>query len=147
MKRFSVITAFPEIFNGFLSSSIIGRAISSGLIEVELLNLRDFAEGKHRQVDDYTYGGGGMVLMAEPLYKAVQAACSISGRAMVISPSPQGVMLSQEVVESLAQEDHLIIACGHYEGGRALRGELRGFGAVDRGLCLDGRRAPRYGYN
>ncbi|HOM24871.1 MAG TPA: tRNA (guanine(37)-N(1))-methyltransferase, partial [Thermosynergistes sp.] len=116
MKRFSVITAFPEIFNGFLSSSIIGRAITSGLIKVDLLDLRDFAEGKHRQVDDYTYGGGGMVLMAEPLYRAVQAARDVSEKATVIFPSPQGVILSQEVVESLAQEDHLVIACGHYEG-------------------------------
>lgn len=116
MKRFSVITAFPKIFNGFLSSSIIGRAITSGLIKVDLLDLRDFAEGKHRQVDDYTYGGGGMVLMAEPLYRAVQAARDVSEKATVIFPSPQGVILSQEVVESLAQEDHLVIACGHYEG-------------------------------
>lgn len=116
MKRFSVITAFPEIFSGFLSSSIIGKAIASGLIEVELLNLRDFAEGKHGQVDDYAYGGGGMVLMAEPLYKALQAASAGSEEAMVVYPSPQGVVLSQEVVESLSREDHLIIACGHYEG-------------------------------
>ncbi|MGB4097765.1 MAG: tRNA (guanosine(37)-N1)-methyltransferase TrmD, partial [Acetomicrobium sp.] len=112
--RFSVVTAFPEYFHAFLNTSIVGKAIKEGKIEVEIVNLRDFAQNSYGQIDDYSYGGGGMVIMPEPLYKALESIKS--DKAYVVYPSPQGVILTQDVVEALAAKDHVILICGHYEG-------------------------------
>ncbi len=112
--KFSVISAFPEFFETFFSTSIIGRAAEKGLISYELLNPRNFAEKPHHQIDDYAYGGGGMVMMAEPLAKAVEAA--EGDEAKVVFLSPQGRRLDQGLVEELAAEKHLVLLCGHYEG-------------------------------
>ena len=112
--RFSVVTAFPEYFHAFLNTSIVGKAIKEGKIEVEIVNLRDFAQNSYGQIDDYSYGGGGMVIMPEPLYKALENIKS--DKAYVVYPSPQGVILTQDVVEALAAKDHVILICGHYEG-------------------------------
>jgi tRNA (guanine37-N1)-methyltransferase len=113
--KITIVTAFPDLFRGFLSTSIIGRAASSGKLDVEVLDLRDFVEGDYRQVDDYAFGAGGMVLMPEPLGKAVE---SLQGGAkpFVLYPSPQGAVLHQGLVESIAARDHLVFVCGHYEG-------------------------------
>ncbi|EHM09501.1 tRNA (guanine-N1)-methyltransferase [Thermanaerovibrio velox DSM 12556] len=113
--RITVVTAFPDLIRGYLGFSVIGRGVSSGALEVQVLDLRDFAEGSYRQVDDYSFGGGGMVLMAEPLTRALVSA-DPQGDAFVVYPSPQGVHLHQELVEELASKEHLVLVCGHYEG-------------------------------
>ncbi|MDR1481533.1 MAG: tRNA (guanosine(37)-N1)-methyltransferase TrmD [Synergistaceae bacterium] len=116
--RISIVTAFPDLIRGVLSLSVLGRGIESGKVDVSIVNIRDFAEGRYRQIDDYSFGGGGMVLMAGPLMAAVD---SIAGRSerYVVCPSPQGVRLYQELVEDLHRiscEKNLVIVCGHYEG-------------------------------
>ena len=113
--KITVITAFPELMRNYLASSVLGRGIAAGKLEAKVVDIRDFSEGSYRQIDDYCYGSGGMMLMAEPLAKAVE---SVSGGAKpyVVYPSPQGVRLHQELVEDLARKEHLVIVCGHYEG-------------------------------
>jgi len=114
LRKVTFITAFPEFLECFLAHSVIGRAVSANLLEARVVNLRDFAVNRYGQVDDYAFGSGGMVLMAEPLARAVESLAEEG--ATVIYPSPQGVVLSQELVESLAAVEHLVIVCGHYEG-------------------------------
>lgn len=113
--KITVITAFPELMRGYLAASVLGRGIAAGKLEAEVVDIRGFSEGSYRQIDDYCYGSGGMMLMAEPLARAVD---SVSGGAKpyVVYPSPQGVRLHQELVEDLARKEHLVIVCGHYEG-------------------------------
>ena len=113
--KITLITAFPDLLRTYLGASILGRGIASGKICVEVLDLRDFAEGPHRQVDDFSFGGGGMVLMAEPLLRALEFAQG-DRKAYVLYPSPQGTVLHQELVEDIAGQQHLVIICGHYEG-------------------------------
>jgi tRNA (guanine37-N1)-methyltransferase len=116
--RICVVTAFPEIVRNYLSSSVLGRGIDAGLLEVSAVDIRDFAEGAYRQIDDYSYGGGGMVLMPGPLEAALDSVSRREDR-FVVYPSPQGVGIGQELVEDLrkiAETKHLVIVCGHYEG-------------------------------
>ncbi len=112
--NFDVLTLFPEMFEA-LNSSIIGRAKEKELININLINIRDFSKDKHKKVDDTPYGGGaGMVMKADVVYDAYK---SIEDKkAKVIYMSPQGKKLNQQKVEELAKEDNLIILCGHYEG-------------------------------
>ena len=116
--RFDVLTLFPNLFEGFLSESILKRAIERGLVEVHRRNIRDWAEGKHRQVDDRPFGGGpGMVLMAPPVVaavEAVQAETDKPGRLIFLTP--QGRTLDQALVRELAAEPRLVLVCGRYEG-------------------------------
>jgi tRNA (guanine37-N1)-methyltransferase len=116
--RIDVLTLFPEAFDGPLRASILGRALREGVAEVHLHNIRDYATDKHSVVDDYAYGGGpGMVMKPEPLaacIEAVRAMASPPGR--VVLMTPQGRLFNQGVVDELAQEDRLILLCGHYEG-------------------------------
>lgn len=114
MKKVTFITAFPEFLESFLAHSVIGRAVSAKILEARVVNLRDFAVNRYGQVDDYAFGSGGMVLMAEPLARAVESLAEEGGT--VVYPSPQGVVLGQELVESLATREHLVLVCGHYEG-------------------------------
>ena len=112
--KISILTLFPEMFSA-LNESIIGRAQKSGKIELEIVNIRDFAEGKHKKCDDEIFGGGaGMLMMAEPIVKAVESVKT--PESVVIYTSPKGQTLCQSVVEDLAEEKHLVIICGHYEG-------------------------------
>ena len=113
--RFTVVTAFPDFVEAFLSTSVIGRAASSGALSVDVVDLRDYADGDYGQIDDYVFGGGGMLLMAEPLGRAVEAARATSSP-YVVYPSPQGAVLHQEMVETLAGKEHLVLICGRYEG-------------------------------
>ena len=101
-----------------LSASIIGRAQSKGLLSVEAINIRDFAENKHNRVDDYTYGGGaGMLMQAGPVYGAYQSVVEkAQSKPRVIYLSPQGQTFSQGMAEEFAKEEELIFLCGHYEG-------------------------------
>ena len=113
--KFHVLTLFPEMFES-LNKSIIGRAKEKGLIEINLINIRDFSKDKHKKVDDTPYGGGaGMVIRPDVVYDAYS---SIKDRenAKVIHLSPQGKVLNQEKVKELSNENHLILLCGHYEG-------------------------------
>lgn len=113
--KFDILTLFPEMFAP-LEQSVIGRATQKKLIEVNLINIRDFSKDKHKKVDDTPYGGGaGMVMMPEVVYDAYS---SIKDRknAKVIFLSPQGKTLKQEKVIELSKQSHLILLCGHYEG-------------------------------
>lgn len=112
--KFDVLTLFPEMFEP-LKMSVIGRAIEKKQIDMNLINIRDFSEDKHKKVDDTPYGGGaGMVMKPDVVYRAYQ---SIPEKeAKVIYMSPQGKTLNQKMVEDLSKESHLVILCGHYEG-------------------------------
>ena len=112
--RFDVLTLFPEMFE-VLNESIIGRAKEKGLININLINIRDFSKDKHKKVDDTPYGGGaGMVIQPDVVYDAYK---SIEDeKAKVIYMSPQGKKLDQKKVEELSKQEHLILLCGHYEG-------------------------------
>ena len=112
--KFNVLTLFPEMFSA-LDESIIGRGKEKGLIDINLINIRDFSKNKHKKVDDTPYGGGaGMVMEPTVVYDAY---CSVKEpNVKVIYMSPQGKVLNQQVVENLSKEQHLIILCGHYEG-------------------------------
>ena len=112
--RFDVLTLFPEMFD-VLNKSIIGRAKEKGLINVNLINIRDFSKNKHKKVDDTPYGGGaGMVIQPDVVYDAYKSVKD--EKAKVIYMSPQGKKLDQKKVEELSKQEHLILLCGHYEG-------------------------------
>ena len=112
--KFDVLTLFPEMFEG-LNKSILGRAIEKDLININLVNIRDFSKDKHKKVDDTPYGGGaGMVMRPDVVYDAIKSVQDPNAK--VIYMTPQGKVLNQEKVESLSKEQHLIILCGHYEG-------------------------------
>lgn len=112
--QFDVLTLFPEMFE-ILNESIIGKAKQKGLININLINIRDFSKDKHKKVDDTPYGGGaGMVLMPDVVYDAYKSVKD--DKAKVIYMSPQGKKLSQDKVEELSKQERLILLCGHYEG-------------------------------
>ena len=112
--KFDVLTLFPEMFHS-LNESIIGRAKEKGLIEINLINIRDFSKDKHKKVDDTPYGGGaGMVMKPDVVYDAY--ASVKEEKAKVIYLTPQGKILNQQKVKELSKENHLILLCGHYEG-------------------------------
>src|SRR3954449_10851798 len=116
--RIDVLTLFPSLLDGFLSQSIVRRAIDKNLVAIDRWDIRDWAEGKHRQVDDRPFGGGpGMILMAPPVVDAVtavRAKADPPGRLIVLTP--QGRRLDQEKVRELALESRLVLVCGRYEG-------------------------------
>ena len=116
--NYYVLTLFPEMIRQAVDTSILGRAIRSGRISVDTVNIRDFSVNKHNRVDDYPYGGGaGMVMEAEPVCRAVEAAEErIGKKSRVVYLTPQGRVLNQTIVEELAREENLILLCGHYEG-------------------------------
>ncbi len=107
--KFSVLTLFPEMFD-VMKSSIIGRAIEKNIINIELINIRDFSKNKHKKVDDTPYGGGaGMVMMPDVVYDAYASVKKDNSK--VIYLSPQGKTLDQEKVKSLSKEEHIILLC------------------------------------
>jgi len=113
--RINIITIFPGMLGGFLRESMIKRATEMGAVELNMIQLRDFTTDKHRTTDDRPYGGGaGMVMKPEPLFAAVDSVRT--AHASVILMSPQGRPLRQGVVRELAELEHLILICGHYEG-------------------------------
>lgn len=116
--RFDVLTLFPEMFSGFLHSSIIKKAHEKGLIETKLINFRDYATDKHHTVDDTPYGGGGgMVLKPEPIFNAIDdLLADADEHPQILLMSPQGKPFTQKKAEELAKHSHLIFLCGHYEG-------------------------------
>jgi tRNA (guanine37-N1)-methyltransferase len=119
--RFDILTLFPEAFDNFLHTSIIGRAIEKQRIKIHLWNIRDFSADKHKKVDDVPYGGGaGMVLTCQPLFDAIQHVQKLkSDQAPVIFLTPQGETFNQVIAEELSdiqKHKRLIFLCGHYEG-------------------------------
>lgn len=113
--KIDIVTLFPGIFAGPLQESILGRAQAKGLVEVRVVNLRDWAEGRHRVTDDYPFGGGGgMVLKPEPLFACVEALRGPGSRVILLDP--QGRRFSQETARALSMVEHLILLCGRYEG-------------------------------
>lgn len=114
MKRIDILSLFPEYFKGPFDESIIGQAVKKGLLDIRQVDIRDFAENKHRRVDDRPFGGGpGMVLMPGPVAKAIRSVKGPSSR--VIYLTPQGAPLTAKKSRELASYDHLIFLCGHYE--------------------------------
>ena len=112
--KFDVLTLFPEMFEP-VKQSIIGRAVENKLIDINLINIRDFSKEKHKKVDDTPYGGGaGMVIMPDVVYDAYKSLQATDAK--VIYLSPQGKVLNQKMVEDLSKQEHLILLCGHYEG-------------------------------
>lgn len=115
--RFDVLTIFPGMFAGYLNEGLLGKAITRGLVDIRLVDIRDFAEGPHRTTDDRPYGGGdGMVMKPEPIFEAVESVERVSGRSLVILLSPQGVPFKQSEAWKLAELDQVIMVCGRYEG-------------------------------
>ena len=116
--RIDILTLFPGMFSGFLEGSLLGAARTAGLLDIRLVDIRDSAEGPHRQVDDRPFGGGpGMLLMPGPVVsciEAVQQAASPPGHVVMLTPG--GRRLDQSVVEELASRERLVLVCGRYEG-------------------------------
>ena len=113
--KIDIITLFPNMFTGFLSESIIGRAIKENKVEINLVNLRDFTKEKHGHVDDTPFGGGaGMVLMCQPVFDCINSIRTEDS--LVIMMTPQGKTFNQSISKELVLKDHLIFLCGHYEG-------------------------------
>ena len=116
--RFDILTLFPDMMEAVLGDSIIGRAKKNGLIEINCIQIRDFTHDKHRQVDDYPYGGGrGMVMQPQPIYEAYQSICDkLDYKPYTIYLSPQGKTFRQSTAKRLAKKEHIVLLCGHYEG-------------------------------
>ena len=113
--QIDIITLFPDIFFGPLAESIIGRAVKSGLVKINTVNLRDYTHDERGTVDDKPYGGGpGMLMKAEPLFEAIEDIKT--EKSLVILTSPQGQSFNQQMAGELKDYEHLIFVCGHYEG-------------------------------
>ena len=113
--RIDILTLFPKMFEGFMNESIIKRAIEKGLVEINIINFRDFSKLNNNQVDDTPYGGGsGMVLMPEPIVDAIESVKADNSK--VILMCPQGVTYNEKKAHELKETKHLILVCGHYEG-------------------------------
>ena len=125
-----ILTIFPEMFDSVMTASILGRARQAGLIEIEATDIRPFSASKHKNTDDYPFGGGaGMLMMAQPIADCMKAVCEKRGVPCLsnlephesvgvkrIYLSPRGVPLTQKLAQELSKEEHLILLCGHYEG-------------------------------
>ena len=113
--KIDILSLFPEMFNGFLETSIIKRAIDKSVCQIDVHNFRTFSKNKHQKVDDYPYGGGeGMVLTCQPILDCLKSiTCDDS---FIILMSPQGISFNQSIAVDFAQKKHIIIICGHYEG-------------------------------
>ena len=116
--KFHILTLFPEMVMNGLGTSITGRAMASGAILVDAIDIRDYSKDKHRHVDDAPYGGGaGMVMQPGPVCDAYEDLCTRTGKKpRVIYMTPQGRVFNQSIAEELAQEEELVFLCGHYEG-------------------------------
>ena len=112
--KIDVLTLFPEMFTA-VTSSILGKAGEKGILDINLTNIRDYSADKHNKADDYPFGGGvGMVMLADPVFRAMEAIHAQGKRAVYMSP--RGKILDQKKIQELAEEKELVILCGHYEG-------------------------------
>jgi len=118
MMNFHVLTLFPEMVLNGLNTSITGKAVKNGLINIKATDIRNYSKDKHNHVDDYPYGGGaGMVMQPMPVYDAyIDAVKNMNGTKRVIYLTPQGKVFNQRMAEEFAKEENLIFLCGHYEG-------------------------------
>ena len=116
--HYYVMTLFPEMIEYIMAQSIIGRALTDELIKLKIINIRDYAKNRYRQVDDYPYGGGaGMLMQADPIYSAYKDICKgLEKKPRLIYTTPQGRLFNQDLAKELAKEEELIFLCGHYEG-------------------------------
>lgn len=113
--KINVLTLFPEMFKAVTESSILGRAGDKGILDINLINIRDYSKDKHNKADDTPFGGGpGMVMLAQPIFDALRAAGAAGKK--IIYMSPRGEVMGPETVRKLAEEEELVILCGHYEG-------------------------------
>ncbi len=113
--KIDILTLFPNMFEGFLSESIIKRAINEGLVQVNIHNFRDYTTDPHHKVDDTPYGGGaGMVLMCQPIFDCIDKIKTDDS--IVIMLTPEGKVFNQKIAKELSLKKHLILICGHYEG-------------------------------
>ena len=118
--KIDILTTFPHFFDSILETSILGRAVAGGLIDINCVDIRRFSLSKHKNTDDYPFGGGaGMLMMAQPASDAIRYALASGpqdGYAKVIYLSPKGKLFSQRMAEELSRSKHLVLLCGHYEG-------------------------------
>ncbi len=115
--KITILTIFPEMFESVLNSSILGRAREQGLIEVDCVDIRPFSDRKHKNTDDYPFGGGaGMVMLAPPIKGAMKSVTGENFTGRRIYMGPRGTTLTTAKARELAREDHLVLLCGHYEG-------------------------------
>lgn len=113
--KINVLTLFPEMFTAVTETSILGKAGEKGLLDVNLINIRDFSKDKHHKADDTPFGGGpGMVMTAQPIFDALKSIDAQSKKAIYMSP--RGTVLNQQKIEELVEADEIVILCGHYEG-------------------------------
>lgn len=113
--KIDILTIFPEMFEGFINTSIIKRAIKKEIVEIQIHDIRKYSTDKHKKVDDYSYGGGrGMVLMPQPIFDAVDDIKTKDSKVLLMTP--QGRKYKQSLAYDLSKEKHIIIICGHYEG-------------------------------
>ncbi len=113
--KIDVLTLFPEMFPPVVGASILGRAAEKGILDIKLTNIRDFSNDKHNKADDYPFGGGGgMVMMADPIFGAMESVGAENKK--VLYMSPRGKILNEQKINELAALDELVILCGHYEG-------------------------------
>lgn len=120
MNQIAVITPIPDVIDTLIQNSILRKAVEKDVVQFHIVNLRDFAKGTYRQIDDTPFGGGsGMVMMAEPFFKAIEHAINLVGGTEgleIIYPSPQGETWNQKIAEKTSRMDKLIVICGHYKG-------------------------------
>ena len=115
--KIELLTIFPEMFESFLSASIIGREREAGLLDIHATDIRPYSQNKHKNTDDYPFGGGaGMLMLAQPIADAMKAVTRPPFQGKRIYMSPRGVPLTQALAQQLSQEERLVILCGHYEG-------------------------------
>ena len=115
--KIELLTIFPEMFDSFLNASIIGRAREAGLLDIHATDIRPYSQSKHKNTDDYPFGGGaGMLMLAQPIADAMKAVTRPPFQGKRIYMSPRGVPLTQALAQQLSQEERLVILCGHYEG-------------------------------
>lgn len=115
--KIELLTIFPEMFDSFLNASIIGRAREAGLLDIHATDIRPYSQNKHKNTDDYPFGGGaGMLMLAQPIADAMKDVTRPPYQGKRIYMSPRGVPLTQALAQQLSQEERLVILCGHYEG-------------------------------
>ncbi len=113
--RFDIVSLFPDLIETYTQNGIIGRAVANSMFELNITNLRDYSEDKHKKVDDYPYGGGpGMLLKTEPMFKALDAI--IKQNSYIIYLSPKGNLFNQQKAKELSEKEHIVLIAGHYEG-------------------------------
>ncbi|GAA3651040.1 tRNA (guanosine(37)-N1)-methyltransferase TrmD [Asaccharospora irregularis] len=117
--RFHIMTLFPDIFNSYMGESIMKRGVEKGIIEVNVYNIRDFSNNKHKKVDDYPFGGGaGMVMTPQPIYDTYKHIIETNNieKPRVIYLTPKGKVYKQSIAQDISKEEDIILLCGHYEG-------------------------------